>query len=154
MSRKAYFRNEPGTPAPLRINVQRRVRFEEVDVMGIVWHGRYPSFCEDARVALGDRYGIGYLDFHGQGILTPIKQMHIDYQRPLRFKEEFSIEALLHWTEAARINYEFILRNAEGVVTTTGYSVQLMLDKDLDLLIAPPPFYQDFCARWKAGELA
>ncbi len=153
MSRRAYFKAEPGAPAPLRTTVRRVVRFEEVDSMAIVWHGRYPSFFEDARVALGDSHGIGYLDFHAQGVLTPIKQMHVDYQKPLRFKEEFSIEALLHWSEAARINYEFILRNAAGQVTTTGYSVQLMLDTNYNLLMAPPPFYQEFRERWKAGEL-
>ena len=107
---KPYFPTSKGQPQPLRIRTTRRVRFEEVDPLGFVWHGRYSSFFEDARTALGDKYGIGYLDFYKHGIITPIKKIHIDYHHPLRFQEDFAIEGLLHWSEAARINFEFIIK--------------------------------------------
>jgi acyl-CoA thioester hydrolase len=151
---KPYFNTAAGQPAPLRVSVERRVRFEEVDPLGIVWHGRYPGYFEDARVAFGDRFGIGYLDFYGAGILAPVKKLHVDYQRPLRFDETFSIEGVLHWSEAARLNFEFVLRNAAGEVTTSGYTVQMLMDTEHTLLLVPPPFYQEFCRRWAQGELA
>ena len=81
---KRYFPAEAGAPDPLRITVSRQVRFEEVDPLGIVWHGRYPGYFEDARVALSDRYGVGYMDFYGQGIITPIRQLQLDDLRPNR----------------------------------------------------------------------
>ncbi len=152
--RKPYFPYQVDAPQPLRCSVERVVRFEEVDPLGIVWHGRYPSYFEDGRVLLGEKYGIGYMDFYRQGIVAPIKQLHVDYQRPLQFGEPFSIEAILHWTDATRLNHEFILRNATGEVTTTGYSVQLLLDQQQNVLMLPPPFYEDFRQRWQAGELA
>jgi len=151
---KPYFRYLAGDPSPLRIRVERRVRFEEVDPLGIVWHGRYPSYFEDARVALGERFGIGYMDFYGQGIIAPIRKMHLDYHRPLRFGEEFSIEGILHWSEAVRLNHEFIIRNAAGEVTTSGYTVQMLLDRAENVLLVPPPFYAEFRRRWQQGELA
>ena len=143
-----------GAPPPLRAVVSRRVRFEEVDPLGIVWHGRYPSFFEDGRVALGEKYGIGYMDCYEAGVLTPIKKMHLDYCRPLRFQEHFTIEAVMHWTEAARLNFEFIIRNGNGEVTTTGYTVQMMVDTRETILLLPPPFYRTFLDRWQAGEFA
>ena len=149
-----YFTAEEGAPAPLRASVPRRVRFEEVDPLGIVWHGRYASYFEDGRVALTDRYGIGYLDFHEKGVVAPIRKLHVDYFRSLRFRETFTVEAVLHWTEATRLNMEFILRNEAGEVTTTGYTVQMMLDADRNLLMLPPPFYREFLDRWRKGELA
>ena len=150
---KPYFPQSEDQPLPLQVCVERTVRFEEVDALGIVWHGRYPSYFEDGRVMLGEQYGIGYMDFYHQGIVSPIKQMHVDYQRPLRFGESFSIEAILHWSDAVRLNNEFILRNAVGEVTTTGYTVQLLMDKQDNVLMLPPPFYQEFRQRWQAGEL-
>ena len=149
-----YFHVEEGAPAPLRIELSRKVRFEEVDPLGIVWHGRYPGFFEDARVALGDRYGIGYMDFYRNGVAAPIRKLHIDYFRPLRFQETFTIEGVIHWTEAARLNMEFTLRNDAREVTTTGYSVQMMLDAERNFLLVLPPFYRDFMERWRKGELA
>ena len=151
--KKPYFKTPPGSPAPLRLDVERRIRFQEVDTLGIVWHGHYPSYFEDARVALGNRYGVGYLDFHRENVITPIKQLWVDYIAPLRFDEDCTITAILHWTEAARINFEFEIRNQAGTLATTGYTVQLFLDCDGAILTYPPDFYQKFLATWKKGEL-
>ena len=151
--KKSYFRAAATDPAALRCCVERVVRFEEVDALAIVWHGRYPSYFEDGRVLLGEQYGLGYMEFYQQGIIAPIKQLHVDYQRPLRFGGRFTIEAILHWSDATRLNHEFVLRNAAGEVTTTGYTVQLLLDKEDNVQMLPPPFYAEFRQRWQAGEL-
>jgi len=151
---RPYFPPEEGAPPPLRLTVSRRVRFEEVDPLGIVWHGRYPSYIEDARVALGDRHGIGYLDFIAHGVVAPIRMMHIDYYRPLAFKETFTVEGILHWAETPRLNMEFVIRKESGETATTGYSVQMMLDAEKNILLVPPPFFRDFMDRWKEGALS
>ncbi len=149
---KPYFQSIPGAPAPLHAIVKRQVRFEEVDSIGIVWHGRYPGYFEEARVALGNKYGVGYSDFIRNKLPVPIRQLGVDYFEPLFFEDEIEIEAVLHWSEAARINYEYIIRREETVVCT-GYTVQLMLDESLELLLSPPPFYADFMEKWKKGLL-
>jgi len=151
--RKPYFNRREGDPPPLRMLVQRRVRFEEVDPMGIVWHGRYPGYFEDGRVALGSRYGIGYEDFFRHGVPAPIRKLQIDYLAPLRFREDFSIEAILHWSDAARLDFEFQIRGADEGLVATGCSVQLMLDTSGELLLLPPPFVRTFRERWQAGAL-
>ena len=150
---KPYFRAKAGQPSPLRICIEQSVRFEEVDSLGIVWHGRYASYFEDARVSFGDRYGIGYMDFYSNGVVAPVKQMHFDYHKPLRFGDKMTIEAILHWSEAARINFEFIIRNSSGELATTGYSVQMMLDFKDNILVVLPPFYESFLNKWQAGKL-
>lgn len=122
--------------------------------MGIVWHGRYPGYFEDARVALGSRYGIGYEDFIRHGIPAPIRRLQVDYLAPLRFQQEFSIEALLHWSDAARLDFEFVIRAADGAPAATGSSIQLMLDSSGALLLVPPPFVLAVRERWRAGTLA
>jgi len=151
--RQAWVESVPGAPPPICVTVLRRVRFEEVDSLGVVWHGHYPSYFEDARVVLGRKYGIGYDAFYTNRTPSPIRELHFDYKLPLKFEEEVSIEAILHWSEAASLTHEYVIRKADGRVATTGYSIQLMLDEDFELLIVAPPFFQDFCRRWKAGEL-
>lgn len=152
--RRGYFQLVPGAPPPLRVTVSRRVRFEEVDTMRIVWHGRYPSYFEDGRVALGRRYGISYSDFIREQIPVPIRQMIIDYHHSLVFEDEFEIETILHWSDAARLNFEYVIRNAEGRSVCTGCTVQLMLGRDLEVLLTPPPFFMGFLERWRLGELS
>ncbi|OVE77122.1 thioesterase [bacterium F16] len=150
---KPYFKPVDTAPPPLRTVAKQTVRFDECDPLGIVWHGRYTSYFEDARVALGNQYGIGYMDFFDRGISTPLKQMHHDYIKPLRFQDHVTTEGILHWSEAARLNFEFIIRNESGDIATRGYTVQLMLDTDFEVLLSPPAFYLDFCDKWKAGTL-
>ncbi len=118
--RKSYFQKTEGAPNPLSYTISRQIRFEEIDPMGIVWHGRYPSFFEDARVALGDQYGIGYMDLYKKGILAPIKNMHVDFIMPLKFKEKITVEGRLHYSDASRINSDYIIRNSQGEIASTG----------------------------------
>ena len=148
--KKNPFKIVTGAPKPLRQKVERQVRFEEVDALGIVWHGRYPGYLEDVREALGDHYGIGYLDFFRKGVVTPIRQLHLDYHQPLQLREKFTIEGELHWSEAARLNFTYRIFNAAGKLTTSGYSVQMMLNyQDRSVLMVPPPFFQTFLERWR-----
>ena len=151
--RKAYFPRREGEPAPLTCVVDRRVRFEEVDPLGIVWHGRYPGYFEDARVALGERYGIGYMDLFENGIVAPIKKLHVDHTRPLTFGDPFTVEGTLHWSEAARINFSFVIRNEAEELVARGYTVQMMLDAQRNILMVQPPYFREFCDRWRRGEL-
>ena len=149
---KPYFKTADGAPAPLRARCKRRVRFEEVDPLGIIWHGRYASYFEDARVNLGHQYGVGYLDFQRNDVAAPVKQLHFDFVKPLRFGEAVEIEAVLHYSEASRINYSFTIFNDAKEVATTGYTVQLFVDLEGQLLVTPPDFFHEFLQRWKAGE--
>ncbi|MFO7816352.1 MAG: acyl-CoA thioesterase [Thermodesulfobacteriota bacterium] len=148
-----FFKQKQGAPPPLTARISRTVRFEEVDCLGIVWHGRYPSYFEDARVAVGDKYGVGYKDFHRHNVLAPIKKMHVDYSLPLRFQEEFRVQAGMVWSEAARINHEFAVFNKNEDLVACGYSVQMFVDPSGEYMLTIPDFYARFCARWKAGDL-
>jgi len=151
--RKPYFKEKENTPSPLSTTVERQVRFEEIDPLGIVWHGRFASFFEDARVVLGERYGIGYMDLYSRGIMAPIKTMHVDFISPLRFRETITIQGRLHYSDAARINYDYIITNSRGETAATGYTVQMLLDDTYELFLTQPEYYRNFCSRWKAGAL-
>lgn len=153
MKRIEYFKRGEQDPAPLEKSVLRVVRFNEIDPMNIMWHGHYASFFEDARVALGDSYGIGYQDFYRQGFIIPVRRMQIDYLSPLQYGCEYEIKARLFYTEAARLDYDFTVLDADGSVHARGCTVQLILDKDQNLLLAKPSFFEAFCQKWREGKL-
>lgn len=151
-----YFKTYPledgsPAPAPLSCSVERTARFEEVDPLNIVWHGRYPSYLEDARVAFGDAYGLGYLDFYRHGIAVPVKQLYIDYAAPLHFRQVCRITATLHWNDAARLNFSYRITDQYDAVLTTAYTVQLFVGEQHGTYMFKPDFYAAFCERWKAG---
>ena len=157
MSRRSktnYFDPAPGAPPPLTARAERRVRFEEVDALSIVWHGHYPSYLEDASMTFGEKHGLSYLDMQRHGFLAPLVQLHLDYHQPLLFPERCVIEAALHWTDAARLNMQYAIFGAEEKVAATGYSVQLLTDLERNILLVRPPYVEELCRRWQTGELA
>lgn len=149
---KPYFKDQDGPP-PLRVSCRRVVRLEEVDALGIVWHGRYPSYFEDAREELGRRFGLGYTAFQAVGVILPIRSLTVDYLSPLKYLEEMTIEAALHWHEAARLNIAYRILGPDDRLVTSGATVQLMVDPNGGLLLEAPAFYLDFQARWREGRL-
>jgi len=151
MSRKKYFNPVEGAPTPLAAYIDRRVRFEEVDSIGMVWHGRYPSYFEDGRIAFGDEYGLAYSTFVEHQVMAPIAQMHFDFKSPLRFDETVTIETRLHWNESMRLDFSYIIRNKSGVTAATGYTVQLLMEPNGSVLFAPPHWILEFREKWLSG---
>jgi acyl-CoA thioester hydrolase len=149
-SKQAFFKNDPEGLPPLIVATERTVRFEEVDQLGVVWHGRYVSYLEDGREAFGERFGLKYSDMPNNGFLAPIVQMHIEYHYPLLYKETFTIITALHWSRAARLNFSYQLRNKQQNIVATGYTVQIFMDFDKQPLIIQPAYMDEFYARWKS----
>jgi acyl-CoA thioester hydrolase len=148
-----YFPYREGTPAPLVARVGRRVKFSEVDVMGIAWFGRYAAFFEEGSAELGRLCSLSYEDFANAGLRAPIVQFHTDYHRPLALDEEFTIVASLVWSEGARLNTEYSLIGKEKEVTATAYTVQMLVDAVTGHpCLAPPELLERCRRRWKAGD--
>jgi len=135
--------------SPLHARIERSVRFEEVDAMNYMWHGRYASWLEDGREAFGKLHTLSYLDFFQHGVAVPIKLFHLDFHHPLRYAQTYSIDVFLLWNEAAVLDFDYILKDSNGVVTTTGYTTQLMIAPSGELLLEQPAFYKEFCMRWR-----
>ncbi|MBR2435726.1 MAG: acyl-CoA thioesterase [Lentisphaeria bacterium] len=157
MARKEYshFERIPGAPDPVTAVVSRRVKFHELDPMTVVWHGRYPEYFEEAQIALDKKCGFSYPFLRDAGIVTPIHQFHIEYKQSLYDDELFQVKATMVWTEAARINMEYVITKEDGTIASTGYTVQLFVDAHTkEVLWFPPPFWEDCLKRWKNGEFA
>ena len=162
--RKVYFPREPGSPSPLEARCTGRVRFEEVDPLGIVWHGRYAGYLEDARAEFGRRYGLSYSMFMEERMAAPVVQMQIDFRAPLFFDDIFQVQALLNWSDALRLNFEYVITgpvpdgdaggDAMPRVVATACTVQLLTDMKGQVLLVESGFMKEFRERWRSGKLA
>src|SRR3954465_7087541 len=84
-----------------------KVRFNEADPLGIVWHGHYIRYFEDGREAFGKEFGISYMDFYHQGLAVPIVSVHCDFKKPLKFGDTMIVETIFHGTPAAKIMFDY-----------------------------------------------
>jgi len=122
-----------------------QIRFNDVDMMGVVWHGAYVSYLEDAREAFGAKYGLSYSKYISERIAAPIVELDIRYRKPLCYG--MKAEVYIHYrpTEAAKIIFDYeIINPDDGEVYLTAHSVQVFMDMDHNLLWASPEFYEDW----------
>ena len=152
---KSYFSPGSSDPAPLVVTTGRRVRFEEVDMLRIVWHGRYVSFLDDGRVAFGDRFpALSYQKLQEEMVAAPIVQMHLDYHSPLVFDEEMQIETTLFWSDALKLNFTYRISGSDGKLAVQAYTVQLFTDLQGQLLLVAPDWIENFRQQWRTGALS
>jgi len=122
---------------------ETRVRFSEVDSMGVVWHGNYVRYFEDGREAFGNQYGINYMDFYRVGVMIPLVKIVCDYKKPLKYGDTAIIETRFVNCDAAKLQYDYtIYRNTTDEVVATGSSIQVFLNTDMELLLDFPPFFR------------
>ncbi|RZK36097.1 MAG: acyl-CoA thioesterase [Hymenobacter sp.] len=126
-----------------------KVRFNEVDSLGIAWHGHYVRYFEDGREAFGDEYGLGYLDVYRSGLATPIVKLNCDYKRPLVYGDSIVIETTFIDSPAARIHFSYkIFKLGQPELIAEGETTQVFLDvASRALLLNNPPFFEDWKQR-------
>ena len=141
----------PGVPRLyLEEKTTVRVRFNEVDTLRIVWHGHYANYFEEARRALGRRYGIDYTTFIDHLIPVPVVQLRIDYFSPARLADTLEVTARMFKTDAARLEFEYeIRREGEGTLLANGSTVQVFTNLQGELLLTWPPFMLERLKAWE-----
>lgn len=121
------------------------IRFNEVDMMGVVWHGAYVTFLEDAREAFGAKYGLSYTRYIVENIFAPIVDLKISYKKPLRYGMKPVVKITYRQTDAAKIVFDYVILNPEDdSVYLAATSVQVFMDRNYNLLWESPAFYQDW----------
>ena len=56
-----------------------RVSFEDLDLMGIVWHGNYMRYLEQARCDMFSKLKYTYIDMKKDGFAYPVAKMKVKY---------------------------------------------------------------------------
>jgi len=137
------------TRKTLKTTTQTKVRFSEVDSMGIVWHGNYIKYLEDGREAFGREYGLGYLDVYQQQALTPIVKVEMDYKQYIKYGEDIIIETEYINTPAAKLVFKYkIFRAEDKKLALTAQTTQVFVDKQGELMLTNPEFYVAWKTKW------
>ncbi|MCF6183166.1 MAG: acyl-CoA thioesterase [Bacteroidales bacterium] len=139
------------TGKSLSYETQIKVRFSEVDSMGIVWHGSYVKYLEDGREAFGKKYGISYMDvLKKHGFIIPLVKLDINYKKQLFYEDEIIIKTTLIDNYAAKICFEYeIRRKSDNELILTARTVQIFMNKNRELELNLPDFFKE----WKKNNL-
>lgn len=137
------------TDKVLKASHEFDVRFSEVDSMGVVWHGSYMLYFEDAREEFGRQYQLEYMRMSREGFYAPLVDMEFHYRRPLLYEHRYRIDIVYRPTLSAKIVFDYEVHDAlTDEQMATGRSVQVFMDKDYKLVWTAPQFYEDWKRHW------
>ncbi len=130
------------------------VRFSEVDMMRVAWHGSYVTYLEDGREHFGLTYpGVGYADYFRTGYVAPVVNLNIDYRKSLRMGDRAIVETRYVYSDGAKLIFEYVIyRKADMEIMAVAQTTQLFMTAEGEIQYADPDFFVEWKKRWLGHE--
>ncbi len=97
-----------------RFRISWRVRFDEVDLQGVVHHTNIVTYLEIARVEYWRELGISYKTMRDEGYEFIINKINVEYLRPLVFDEIIEVSVAVKTVHRASFILEYEIMNQAG----------------------------------------
>ena len=98
-------------------DIELRVRYAEVDQMGVVHHSRYWVYFEMGRTELLRQAGVAYRDVEDAGALIVMTKCSAKFIAPARYDDELILTTTLARMTTARLDHTYELKQAAGGAT-------------------------------------
>jgi len=116
-----------------------KVRFNEVDSWGMVWHGHYISWFEVGRMTLLGKFRLLPNDFTQMGYFAPVVDLKCTFKEPARLHDEILVRTTVLKPTKAALTFRFeILRKSDGKLLASGEETQVLLALDGRMLYIIP----------------
>lgn len=90
-----------------------RVYPHHTDYGGVVWHGTYVAWMEEARVEYLRSLGVNYSDLVAMGYEMLVAELNIRYHRSVQMGMDIIIRTRLSSLQGVRINWEYRLQSPD-----------------------------------------
>ncbi len=139
--------------AILSAEIQVVTSFQDADPLGIIYHGNYFRYFEDARRALMEKLDYSYLEMSASGYMYPLSETYVKYIQPIRFEHAIRVTAeVVEWENRIQINY--VIYDADtGRRLTKAYTRQVAVKLDTgELCLVMPTVFREKMAAFSAAE--
>jgi len=131
---------------PAGFQYELRVRYADIDKMGIVYHSRYLEWFEAARTELLRTKGMTYLEMEKQGYSLPVIEAHCEYKLPVYYDDLIAIQTNLTDVSRIKIRLDYhVLCKKDQLVKVKGYTIHCFMDKEGRPVRAPKELFKIFC---------
>ena len=120
-------------------SIQIKVRYCETDQMGLVHHGSYVNYFEEARISWISNLGFSYSEMEKSGIILPVSELNINYLRPAYFENDLVVNVELAELPTSRLIFNYTITNKDEVVVT-GTTVLAFLNKETKKPVRCPDY--------------
>jgi len=120
--------------------ISLRVPFRDVDSWGLIWHGHYFSFVDQARLELLKRFSISFSEFPKLGFVMPVVHAQINLRAPAKADELIHVDVAMIGGRGAMVETHFRVMAAEtkNKKLADGFTKQVFTRTDGSLLYHMP----------------
>mgnify|MGYP000057300002 FL=1 len=116
-----------------------RVRYEETDQMGVVYHAKYFNWFEVARVQLLDEIGIPYKELEKEGYFLPVLSCSAIFKHPAHFDDRLIIMLEISLASLLRLKVAYEVWRKDLMIAT-GTTEHAFISKDGKVIRPPASF--------------
>lgn len=110
--------------------VQVRVRYPEVDRMGVAHHASHFVWFEIGRTELMRAKGVTYRRLEDDGIFLPVIEASCNYHAPARYDDLLKVVTRVEDASAVRIAFSYRVESeADGRLLATGSTRHAAIDR-------------------------
>ena len=115
-----------------------RVRYADIDQMGVVYHSRYLEWFEAARTEMLRDMGLTYKSMENKGFLLPVIEAHCNYQLPVKYDDAVNVITELNEVSRLkiRLGYKVFIEGDERV-RVKGYTLHCFMGPEGRAVRAP-----------------
>jgi acyl-CoA thioester hydrolase len=120
------------TTEQVRTESVLRVRYQETDQMGVVYHSNYLVWFEVGRTDWIRQFGWSYREFEERGLLLPVVEVQCKYIRPARYDDEVVVRTELDSFSGGKLVFRYeVVRKEDEQLLVTGRSVHLWVNREM-----------------------
>ncbi|MBK4731572.1 acyl-CoA thioesterase [Oxynema sp. CENA135] len=122
-----------------------RAHPHHTDYAGIVWHGTYLTWMEEARVESLRAIGINFADLVNLGCDLPVVELSVRYHKPMQMGMDAVVRTRMTQMDGVRLNWEYQIQSvATGELFLTGLVTLVAVDRDKGKIMRRlPPAFKD-----------
>ena len=105
-----------------------RVRYDEVDKMGYLYHGNYAGYFHVGRTELLRKFGLGDKQLESFNLILPVIEMNIKYLKPVLYDETITLKTYLNELPKTRIRFYYEIFNEKGDLVNEANSSLVFVD--------------------------
>jgi acyl-CoA thioester hydrolase len=113
-----------------------RVRYQETDRMGIVYHSNYLIWFEIGRTELFRKIGVSYSELEKDGYYLVVTEANCQYRVPATYDDELEILTRLTELKNTTLTFNYEVRKG-GTLITSGMTKHAFIDANGKIVRIP-----------------
>ncbi|WP_026570260.1 MULTISPECIES: thioesterase family protein [Sediminibacillus] len=107
-----------------------KVRYQETDQMGVVYHANYLVWFEIGRTSFIEELGFKYHEMENLGVVSPVVDADLSFKQPIRYGQDAFVDTWIKEYDGLRVSYGYRIYNQEGSTAVTGSTRHVVVKKD------------------------